>query len=139
MDSLSDTHGRSFVEVIVEKYSPENFPYRRGPGVGVVIITTPQGSPMKDRLNLPRVLVLEGSGISRAGDQTEIAAFCAHISKIVSNIPNLDFLNLSSNPLATVPLEAPCVEAFAGVRCLVLDNTQVSWDTVLQLTQELPE
>ncbi|CAL9684229.1 unnamed protein product [Knipowitschia caucasica] len=155
MDSLSDTHGRSFVEVIVEKYSPENFPYRRGPGVGVVIITTPQGSPMKDRLNLPRVLVLEGSGISRAGDQTEIAAFCAHvmeldlshnnlqdwheISKIVSNIPNLDFLNLSSNPLAAVPLEAPCVEAFAGVRRLVLNNTKVSWDTVLQLTQELPD
>ncbi|CAL1570842.1 unnamed protein product [Knipowitschia caucasica] len=89
MDSLSDTHGRSFVEVIVEKYSPENFPYRRGPGVGVVIITTPQGSPMKDRLNLPRVLVLEGSGISRAGDQTEIAAFCAHVMELDLSHNNL--------------------------------------------------
>ncbi|KAJ0063817.1 hypothetical protein NL108_008529, partial [Boleophthalmus pectinirostris] len=107
------------------------------------------------RLNLPSVLVLNGCGISRAGDQTEIAAFCAHvmeldlshnnlqdwheISKIVSNIPNLDFLNLSSNPLAGVPLDPQCVEAFAGVRRLVLNNTRVSWDTVLQLTQELPD
>lgn len=155
MDRLEGTGGRSFVEVIVEKYSPENFPYRRGPGMGVVMISTPQGSPMKDRLNLPSVLVLNGCGISRAGDQTEIAAFCAHvmeldlshnnlqdwheISKIVSNIPNLDFLNLSSNPLAGVPLDPQCAEAFTGVRRLVLNNTRVSWDTVLQLTQELPD
>lgn len=39
--------GRSFVEVINEKYSPENFPYRRGPGMGVVVVPVPQGSPMK--------------------------------------------------------------------------------------------
>lgn len=39
--------GRSFVEVINEKYSPENFPFRRGPGMGVVVVPAPQGSPMK--------------------------------------------------------------------------------------------
>ncbi|KAM4627405.1 tubulin folding cofactor E-like a [Polymixia lowei] len=152
-----DEGGRTFMEVISEKYSPENFPYRRGPGMGVVVVPTvvPQGSPMKDRLNLPSVLVLNGCGISRAGDQAEIAAFCAHvmeldlshnklqdwhqISKIVSNIPNLDFLNLSSNPLAGVALEPRCAEAFSRVRRLVLNNTRVSWDTVLALTQEMPE
>ncbi|KAG7231895.1 hypothetical protein INR49_010116 [Caranx melampygus] len=147
--------GRSFVEVINEKYSPENFPYRRGPGMGVVVVPAPQGSPMKDRLNLPSVLVLNSCGISRAGDQAEIAAFCAHvmeldlshnklqdwheISKIVSNIPNLEFLNLSSNPLAGTTLEPRCAEAFSRVRRLVLNNTQVSWDTVLVLTREIPE
>ncbi|KAG7235000.1 hypothetical protein INR49_003199 [Caranx melampygus] len=109
--------GRSFVEVINEKYSPENFPYRRGPGMGVVVVPAPQGSPMKDRLNLPSVL----------------------ISKIVSNIPNLEFLNLSSNPLAGTTLEPRCAEAFSRVRRLVLNNTQVSWDTVLVLTREIPE
>lgn len=155
MEPLNNTDGRSFVEVIVEKYSPENFPYRRGPGMGVVVIPTPQGSPMKDRLNLPSVLVLNGCGISKAGDQSEIAAFCAHvmeldlshnklqdwheISKIVSSIPNMDFLNLSSNPLAGVPLDPQCAEAFSSVRRLVLNNTRVPWDTVLMLTQELPE
>lgn len=44
--------GRTFVEVISEKYSPENFPYRRGPGMGVVVVPTagPQGSPLKGGL-----------------------------------------------------------------------------------------
>jgi len=41
--------GRTFMEAISEKYSPENFPYRRGPGMGVVVVPTigSQGSPMK--------------------------------------------------------------------------------------------
>ncbi|KAF7649268.1 hypothetical protein LDENG_00144470, partial [Lucifuga dentata] len=155
MEPFEDTEGRTFVEVISEKYSPDNFPYRRGPGVGVVVVPTagPQGSPMKDRLNLPSVLVLNGCGISRAGDQAEIAAFCSHvmeldlshnklqdwheINKIVSSIPNLEFLNLSSNPLAGMTLEPRCAEAFSRVRRLVLNNTQVSWDTVLLLTREI--
>ncbi|XP_068173003.1 tubulin folding cofactor E-like a [Antennarius striatus] len=157
MEPTEDMEGRTFVEVMSEKYSPENFPYCRGPGIGVVVVPTagPQGSPMKDRLNLPRVLVLSGCGISRSGDEAEIAAFCAHvmeldlshnklqdwheISKIVSNIPNLKFLNLSFNPLAGIILELNCAEVFSRVRRLVLNNTQVSWETVLQLTREIPE
>ncbi|XP_053728120.1 tubulin-specific chaperone cofactor E-like protein isoform X2 [Synchiropus splendidus] len=157
MEPPVESEGRTFVEVISEKYSPENFPYRRGPGMGVVVVPTasPQGSPMKDRLNMPSVLVLNSCGISRAGDQSEIAAFCSHvmeldlshnklkdwheISKIISNIPNLDFLNLSSNPLAGIPLERRCAATFSKVRRLVLNNTQVSWDTVLLLTREMPE
>ncbi|CAB1431454.1 unnamed protein product [Pleuronectes platessa] len=125
--------------------------------MGVVVVPTarPQGSPLKERLNLPSVLVLNGCGISRAGDQTGIAAFCAHvreldlshnklqdwneISKIVSNIPKLKFLNLSSNPLAGMTLEPRSTEAFCRIRRLVLNNTQVSWDTVLLLIREMPE
>ncbi|KAK5617047.1 hypothetical protein CRENBAI_016531 [Crenichthys baileyi] len=157
MEPPEDREGRSFVEVINEKYSPENFPYRRGPGMGVVVVPTAglQGSPMKDRLNLPSVLVLNNCGITRAGYQAEIAAFCAHvieldlshnnlqdwheISKITSSIPNLEFLNLSSNPLAGTSLEPQCAEAFSRVRRLVLNNTQISWDTVMLLTQNIPE
>uniref|UniRef100_A0A3P9P4N4 Tubulin folding cofactor E-like a n=1 Tax=Poecilia reticulata TaxID=8081 RepID=A0A3P9P4N4_POERE len=156
MEPPEDREGRSFVEVINEKYSPENFPYRRGPGMGVVVVPTAglQGSPMKDRLNLPSVLVLNGCGISKAGDQAEIAAFCAHvmeldlshnnlqdwqeISKIASSIPNLEFLNLSSNPLAGTILKPQCAETFSRVRRLVLNNTQISWDTVMLLTQNIP-
>lgn len=37
------------MQVLCEKYSPENFPYRRGPGMGVHVPATPQGSPMKGR------------------------------------------------------------------------------------------
>lgn len=52
MESPEDGEGRTFVEVISEKYSPENFPYRRGPGMGVVVVpvAVPQGSPLKGEL-----------------------------------------------------------------------------------------
>jgi hypothetical protein len=33
-------------------------------------------------LNLPSVLVLAGCGISHAGEQREIAAFCAHVMEL---------------------------------------------------------
>lgn len=54
MQPPEETEGRSFVEVMSEKYSPENFPYRRGPGMGVVVVPTtgPQGSPMKGELEV---------------------------------------------------------------------------------------
>lgn len=45
--SMDQPSGRSFMQVLCEKYSPENFPYRRGPGMGVHVPATPQGSPMK--------------------------------------------------------------------------------------------
>ncbi|XP_016397514.1 tubulin-specific chaperone cofactor E-like protein isoform X2 [Sinocyclocheilus rhinocerous] len=150
-----ETEGRTLVQVISEKYSPENFPYCRGPGVGVVIRSSPQGSPVKDRLNLPRILVLDSCGITEAGDEEEVATFCAHvveldlshnqlkdwgeISKILSNIPNLDFLNLSMNPLRGSSLEPGAAEAFSGLRRLVLNNTHVTWDMVHTLTREILE
>ncbi|XP_030648429.1 tubulin-specific chaperone cofactor E-like protein [Chanos chanos] len=146
---------RTLVEVISEKYSTENFPYCRGPGVGVVVRSSPQGSPVKNRLNLPSVLVLDGCGITEAGDEEEVATFCAHvveldlshnqlrdwgeITKILSNIPHLDFLNLSMNPLRGASLEPSAAEAFSGLRRLVLNNTHVSWDMVHTLTGEIPE
>lgn len=37
---------------------------------------------LTDRLNLPSVLVLNGCGISHAGDEGEIAAFCAHVVEL---------------------------------------------------------
>lgn len=38
--------------------------------------------PLSDRLNLPSVLVLNSCGITCAGDENEIAAFCAHVSEL---------------------------------------------------------
>ncbi|KAJ6653968.1 hypothetical protein lerEdw1_007600 [Lerista edwardsae] len=123
--------------------------------MGVHVPATPQGSPMKDRLNLPSVLVLNGCGITCAGDENEIAAFCAHVSeldlsdnkledwhevsKIVSNVPHLEFLNLSSNPLNLTVLERTCAGSFSGVRKLVLNNSKTSWETVHTILQELPD
>lgn len=153
MESSDEDEVRTFVQVLSEKYNPENFPY--GQGVGVVVLPRPPGSPVKDRLFLPSTLVLNDSGISKAGDRQDIAASCAHvveldlshnqlndwgeIGTIVSSIPHLDFLNLSMNPLSGVQLEPNMAEVFSRVRRLVLINTQVSWDTVHTLTQHTPE
>ncbi|CAB1316662.1 unnamed protein product [Coregonus sp. 'balchen'] len=148
METSDEEEGRTFVQVVSEKYNPENFPYCRGNGMGVVVLSSPQGSPIKDRLNLPSVLVLDGCGISKAGDKAEVATFCAHVVEldlshnqlqdwgeictIVSNIPNLDFLNLSMNPLSGIELEPGLAEVFSRVRRLVLINTRVTWDTVAE-------
>ncbi|KAK2881933.1 hypothetical protein Q8A73_022443 [Channa argus] len=110
---------------------------------------------VKDRLFLPSNLVLSGCGISKAGDKSDIAAFCAHVVKldlsnnkledwgeictIVSNVPHLDFLNLNKNPLSPMELESSMAHVFSRVRQLVLINTHVSWDTVHKLTQHTPE
>lgn len=53
-----------------------------------IVTTYPQGSIYlvilfpPDRLNLPSVLVLNGCGISKAGDQAGIAAFCSHVMEL---------------------------------------------------------
>lgn len=44
MESSSDEEEvRTFIQVLSEKYSPENFPY----GQGVVVMPSPPGSPVK--------------------------------------------------------------------------------------------
>ncbi|XP_057677267.1 tubulin-specific chaperone cofactor E-like protein [Corythoichthys intestinalis] len=154
MDQSSDeVEARTFVEVLSDKYNTENFPY--GQGLGVVVLPSPPGSPVKGRLFLPNVLVLNDCGIKKAGDRSNIAAFCAHVVEldlsyneihdwaeicaIVSNVPRLDFLNLSMNPLCGATLEPCMANVFARLRRLVLINTQVSWDTVHALTQNTSE
>ncbi|KAL3043266.1 hypothetical protein OYC64_021062 [Pagothenia borchgrevinki] len=152
METSSDEEeSRTFVQVLSEKYSPDNFPY----GQGVMVMPSLPGSPVKDRLFLPCSLVLSDSGINKAGDRSDIAAFCVHVAEldlsqnqlkdweeicaIVSNIPHLDFLNLSMNPLMGVQLEPCMAEVFSRVRQLVLINTHISWDTVHTLTKHTPE
>lgn len=152
MESSSDEEEvRTFVHAVSEKYNPENFPY----GQGVVVLSTPPGSPVKDRLFLPRILVMDHCGISKAGDKSDITVLCAHVVEldlshnqlndwveictIVSSVPQLDFLNLSMNPLNGSELQPSMAEDFSKIRQLVLINTQVSWDTVHTLTQHTPE
>lgn len=41
--SSEEEEGHTFVEVLSDKYNPENFPY----GQGVVVMSSPPGSPVK--------------------------------------------------------------------------------------------
>ncbi|KAM8834963.1 alpha-tectorin [Synchiropus picturatus] len=152
MESSSDEEEVcTLIQVISEKYNQDNFPY----GQGLVVLPSPPGSPIKDRLFLPSSLVLNDCGINKAGDSADIAALCGHVIEldlsynqlndwgeictIVANIPHLDFLNLSFNPLSGVKLEPSMAEVFSRVRRLVLINTHVTWETVHMLTQNTPE
>lgn len=57
----------------------------------------------------------------------------------MSNVPLLDFLNLSTNPLRGAELDPGAAHAFRHIHKLVLINTHVSWETVHALTQHTPE
>ncbi|KAG7516079.1 hypothetical protein JOB18_022276 [Solea senegalensis] len=151
--SFDEEEVRTFVQVVSEKYNADNFPY--GHGVGIVILPSPPGSPVKEHLFLPSSVVVNNCGIRKAGDKSYIATLCAHVMEldlshnqlddwaeicsIVSNIPHLDFLNLSMNPLSGVELEPSMADIFSRVRQLVLINTRVSWETVHTLTRHTPE
>lgn len=153
--SSDEEEAPTFVQVLSDKYNPDNFPYSRGQGLGIVLLPTPPGSPVKDRLFLPSVLVLNDCGVSKAGEGSDIAAFCSHVveldlsqnqlrdwaevSTIVSNIPNLDFVNLSMNPLQGALLDPGLAQSFSRVRRLVLINTHIDWSTVHTLTRETPQ
>ncbi|XP_076017383.1 tubulin-specific chaperone cofactor E-like protein isoform X1 [Genypterus blacodes] len=153
MECTDEEEMHTFIQVITEKYNLENFPY--APGMGGVVLHSPSGSPVKNYLFLPSILVLEDCGIAKAGDRSHIATFCAHVVEldlsynqlkdwgevftIASNIPNLVFLNLSMNPLGGTELEPSMAEDFSRVQRLVLINTHVSWNTVHTLTQRMPE
>uniref|UniRef100_A0A8C6SI63 Tubulin-specific chaperone cofactor E-like protein n=1 Tax=Neogobius melanostomus TaxID=47308 RepID=A0A8C6SI63_9GOBI len=142
MESSSDEEEvHTFVQVVSDKYNPDNFPYSRGQGLGIVLLPTQPGSPVTDRLFLPSVLVLNDCSIQKAGDAADIAAVCAHVveldlshnqlsdweevSTIVSNIPHLDFVNLSMNPLQGAQLDTGLAQSFSRVRRLVLINTHI--------------
>lgn len=49
MDSSDEEEVRTFVQVVSEKYNPENFPY----GQGVVVLASPTGSPVKGERRQP--------------------------------------------------------------------------------------
>ena len=50
MESSSDEEEvRTFVQGVSEKYNPDNFPY--GQGLGVVVLSTPPGSPVKGEMS----------------------------------------------------------------------------------------
>lgn len=59
MDSSSDEEeGCTFVHVLSQKYHPDNFPY----GQGVVVLSSPPGSPVKGEVP-PFPVVHEGTAL----------------------------------------------------------------------------
>lgn len=80
---MDQPSGRSFMQVLCEKYSPENFPYRRGPGMGVHVPATPQGSPMKGKKDVTSNIYVLGA--QYLGLQTRILS-CFQMISFISEL-----------------------------------------------------
>lgn len=66
-----------------------------------------------DRLNLPSVLVLNGCGISHAGHEGEIAAFCAHVVELdLSHNKLQDWHEVSSSVMSEHRHQCPFILLF---------------------------
>ncbi|XP_078451793.1 tubulin-specific chaperone cofactor E-like protein isoform X3 [Lampetra fluviatilis] len=145
--NMSCEHGRSLVDIIREKYNPDNYPVRR-----IILNTPPQITP-RDYLNVPPILVLNMCDIAAAGDESQILELCSHVTeldlshnsfkdweeigKIVGQMPRMQFLNLSANPLGACP--SPPSLRLPSLRKLVLNNTKTSWETVHTLLRNMPQ
>ncbi|XP_006809880.2 tubulin-specific chaperone cofactor E-like protein [Neolamprologus brichardi] len=126
MEPPEDKDGRTFVEVISEKYSPENFPYRRGPGMGVVVVSTggPQGSPMKGE---PRRTI---------GQLKRLTGLFVTSYALSLLLCRLEELFLCHNEYSSV---SPCRVACSTLRLLhITDNCLKDWAEVRKFGSMFP-
>jgi len=61
------------------------------------------------------------------------------VFEIISNLPEISFLNVSENPLwRSDPVVSESVGPISSICQLVLNATKISWETVVQLLVLLP-
>ncbi|XP_046377407.2 tubulin-specific chaperone cofactor E-like protein [Haliotis rufescens] len=144
--------GKTLVEAIFNKYIDDMevecdvhvFVPKRGPA---------KISESGD-LILPRNLHLTDCDVGVAGDCDELRRMCqavceldlmqnkisqwTEVFKVIKEIPNLTFLNLTSNPLT------PCEElgdpdlVFPGMKQLVLNHTHIDWGSIVRILHVFP-
>ncbi|XP_038065672.1 tubulin-specific chaperone cofactor E-like protein isoform X2 [Patiria miniata] len=153
---LEAADGKSLPEAIKDKY------FNDEPLSGMILgqVNIISNMPvLKDSrsgaINLPPCLALNYCCIVGAGDQGEVEKMCKNVTEldlsenslskwqevlsITGQIPQLCFLNLSSNPLSTaMPAHLAPVPLMAGITNLVLNNTKVPWSTVHVLLDGTP-
>lgn len=101
------------------------------------------------------MLVLNDCNIDKAGEPNDIKEKCRTVKeldlaqnklqnweevfKILTHLPNIEFVNLSLNRLIG-PIEQPPIN-YGGmnkIRSLVLNNTRLNWESVESLIRMLP-
>ncbi|XP_072049675.1 tubulin-specific chaperone cofactor E-like protein isoform X4 [Amphiura filiformis] len=106
-------------------------------------------------ITLPQCLALNYCHISKAGDAGRLHELCRRVREldiaendlkdwnevvnIINQIPHLEFLNLSSNPLnCKMDLHPRPTTQFTSLKRLALNNTKVPWETTYDLLDIMP-
>ncbi|XP_046552821.1 tubulin-specific chaperone cofactor E-like protein [Haliotis rubra] len=105
-------------------------------------------------LILPRNLHLTDCDVGLAGDCDELSRMCqgvceldlmqnkitqwTEVFKVIKEIPNLTFLNLTSNPLSFCEELVDPDLVFPGVKQLVLNHTHIDWGSLVHILQVFP-
>ncbi|CAG9861078.1 unnamed protein product [Phyllotreta striolata] len=145
----------SLLEALEQKYGESSTDSDGSEDEGIsVSIFVPCKSP---RAVVPALLVLNDCDIATAGEKEALIAKCASVEEldlaknklqewpevfgILEQMPRLKFVNLSFNVLST-PLKSE-VELDKGtqwqqLKSLVLNSTYISWDSVQEILDHLP-
>ncbi|KAH3701455.1 hypothetical protein DPMN_076443 [Dreissena polymorpha] len=151
---------RTLTEAIKEKY--EDTGLDTDSAVGMVKVYAPRKrniSSSSDDLQLPPRLTMDYENIDSVGDETSLSHMCRYVKeldltkncmkdwkqvfKVLELIPQLVFLNMTSNDLSKDTLPADCQgRSFHYLETLILNNTNVTWDelsTILPCFPSLQE
>lgn len=105
--------------------------------------------------SVPTLLVLNDCNIDSAGKEEDLKQKCQLVREldlaqnklenwnevftILAHMPNVEFVNLSLNHLASAPpLDPPPPVTMSNLRSLVLNNTKLDWYNVENLLSLLP-
>ncbi|XP_077993197.1 tubulin-specific chaperone cofactor E-like protein [Glandiceps talaboti] len=142
----------SLPQAFKERYQDDE---SQSEGIGSIVIALPSRKSGSAPF-VPQCLTFYDCCINCAGDDGEIEKLCPGVKEldltqnkledwkevfsIVSQLPHLQFLNLSANPL-TQPLAKEQLEivSMAPITKLVLNNTRVKWDALPLLLSIMPK
>lgn len=142
----------SFTEALLDKFGED-----LAGGIGTVcrifvVGSAPGRSSPDGKVIVPKALTLNGCGIDTAGCNSTIKELCheveeldlaqnqladlSEVDRIICEMPNLWFLNLSHNDLEeSEPTE---LNETANIRSLVLNHTHVPWHSVSSFLDAMP-
>ncbi|CRK99133.1 CLUMA_CG012161, isoform A [Clunio marinus] len=116
----------------------------------LLMLRLPKRTPLQ---SVPQVLVLNDCGIDQAGAAEDLKKKCNTVKEldlaqnklenwneifsILTQMPKIEFVNLSLNRLET-PIIAPPPCSMTNLRSLVLNNTKLNWFNVEELLKLLP-
>ncbi|XP_067936166.1 tubulin-specific chaperone cofactor E-like protein [Watersipora subatra] len=148
--SSKEMHSVSLVSALKEKYSTSSLDSLH---CEIFITSKAPGKTVSGNFRVPKSLMLDGRGITSAGDNLDISQLCSDVVEldlaqnniqswqevwtILEEITGLEFLNLTRNPLPQLTA-AEATKSYPFLKNLVLNFTGLTWETISNLLKVLP-